>query len=33
MHTGGGMKHLRQKDNNADTKRASQVTPDGIENG
>ena len=33
MNTNGGMRHLRQKVNNADTKRASQVTPDGVEYG
>lgn len=33
MNTDGGMRHLRQKVNNADTKRASQVTPDGVEYG
>ncbi|MBQ5593902.1 MAG: hypothetical protein IIU76_04900 [Bacteroidales bacterium] len=33
MNTNGGMRHLRQKKNNADTKRASQVTADGVEYG
>lgn len=33
MNTNRGMRHLRQKVNNADTKRASQVTPDGVEYG
>ena len=33
MNTNGGMRHLRQKVNNTDTKRASQVTPDGVEYG
>lgn len=33
MNTNGGMRHLRQKVNNVDTKRASQVTPDGVEYG
>lgn len=33
MNTGGGMRHLRQKVNNDDKKRASQVSSDGIEFG
>ena len=33
LNTGGGMKHVRLKVNNADVKRASQVTPDGVEFG
>lgn len=33
MNTNGGMRHLRQKVNNSDTKRASLATPDGIEYG
>lgn len=33
MNTNGGMRHLRQKVNNAFTKRASLLTPDGIEYG
>lgn len=33
VNTGGGMRHLRQKVNNDDKKRASQVSADGVEFG
>ena len=33
MNTGGGMRHLRQKVNNDDTKRATKVNKEGVEFG